>query len=71
MGKKDKPKANKGIRSNRPNGKAPKKNPKTNPVNSKHAGSAGYSQEALERRERAREPITLAGLTHDRPIRRK
>lgn len=62
MGKQAKPKTTKGIRSERPNGKAPKKNPKSNPVASKNAGSGGLSAAARERRAARRAPITLAGI---------
>jgi len=63
VGKQQKPKPVSKIVSNdeRPNGKKPKQNPKTN--KRKPNGSVGgYSVEALARREQRRAAVTLAGL---------
>lgn len=61
MGKQAKPKVNRGnSNSDRQNGKAPKKNPKSNV--SKNKTSDGYTSAALARREARRQPLTLDGL---------
>jgi len=58
---KPKPEVKKGRNADRRNGKAPKQNPKNNPI-ARSNRTGGYSPAALERRAAAREPITLAGL---------
>jgi len=56
-----KPKSTKGIKSDRNNGKAPKKKPKTNPESS-HKTDKGYTPGAIARREDIRN-LTFQGLT--------